>query len=335
MKAAFIHSQGPVENITIGDFPDPLPGSDEVAIRVVFSTINPIDVYIRSGMAPMNFPMPFIPGCDFSGVIESVGHQVQGWSVGDRVWGSNQGLLGRQGTLAEKVVCHPQFLYPIPIGVTFESAAACGLVGITAAIGLFQKAQLKAGEKLFVSGGGGAIGSTVIQMAHAVGAHIAATSSSDEKVRECADLGAGFVQNYTDPVWMDAIHHAVPKGFDVLWETSRSPNFDALVSLAADNARIILMAGRDARPEFPVGPFYVKGCALFGFAMFKSPPHLQREAADFVNDLMAHGKLVPKIAAHFSLQEAANAHSLQESMTLNPSPHSPAGKILVQITDTI
>lgn len=335
MKAAFIRSKGPVDNLEVGEFPNPEPGNDEVVIRVVISAVNPIDVYIRSGMALMNVPMPFIPGCDFSGVIESVGNQVQGWSAGDRVWGSNQGLLGRQGTLAEKVVCHPQFIYPIPDGITFESAAAGGLVGITAAIGLFQKAQLMSGESIFISGGGGAIGSTVIQMARAVGAHVAATSSSDEKVRECNGLGARFVQKYTDPGWMDAIRHAVPAGFDVLWETSRSPNFDALVSLAADNARLILMAGRDARPEFPVGPFYVKGCALFGFAMFKSPPHQQREAAHLVNDLMAHGKLLPKIAAHFSLHEAANAHSLQESMTLNPSPNSPTGKILVHISDTL
>jgi NADPH2:quinone reductase len=78
--------------------------------------VNPIDTYIRSGLVPMELPRPFIVGCDFAGIVEAVGLEVTQFRVGDRVWGSNQGLLGRQGTFAEQIVVDEAWAYPIPGG---------------------------------------------------------------------------------------------------------------------------------------------------------------------------------------------------------------------------
>ena len=97
MKAAFIHATGPASNIQFGDQPRPEPRHNQALVRVTAVSVNPIDTYIRSGLVPMELPRPFIVGCDLAGVVESVGADVTRFKPRDRVWGSNQGLLGRQG----------------------------------------------------------------------------------------------------------------------------------------------------------------------------------------------------------------------------------------------
>src|SRR6188472_2783902 len=98
MKAAYINHTGPPENIVIGDLPTPTPAEGQVLVRVKAAALNPVDTYIRGGSIPMNIPLPFVVGCDLAGVVEKVGSSAKRFKVGDRVWGSCQGLLGRQGT---------------------------------------------------------------------------------------------------------------------------------------------------------------------------------------------------------------------------------------------
>jgi NADPH2:quinone reductase len=131
MKAAFIDAPGPPDAIRYGDLPTPTPKDGEVLVRVAASALNPIDVYIRGGSVAMPLPRPFIPGCDLAGTVEGVGPNVARFKPGDRVWGSNQGLLGRQGTAAEYVCTSEEWLYPTPAGVADLAAAAGALTGIT------------------------------------------------------------------------------------------------------------------------------------------------------------------------------------------------------------
>jgi NADPH2:quinone reductase len=119
-----------------------------------------------------------------------------------------------------------------------------------------------------------------------------------------------------------------PDGVNVFWETMREPDFDFIVGTLAERGKIILMAGRDARPEFPVGPFYVKGCSMHGFVMFKASPEELRACADDMNQWMAAGKLKANISKVFPLSETAAAHRLQESNTLEKAG-SLAGKIVM------
>ena len=158
MKAAYIEKTGSVDQITYGDLPKPKATGAQVVVQVKAVSVNPIDTYIRSGAVAMELPKPFIVGCDLAGVVESVGPEAKRVKIGDRVWGSNQGLLGRQGTFAQFAAVEEQWLYPIPEEVSFEDAAAIALVGITAHLGLFRDAQLKMGEKVFVHGGSGGVG---------------------------------------------------------------------------------------------------------------------------------------------------------------------------------
>lgn len=329
MKAAYINQVGPPENIQYGDLPTPTPTGAQVLVKVKAVAVNPIDTYIRNGANYWELPKPFVIGCDLAGEVTAVGPQAQRFRVGDRVWGSNQGLMGRQGTFAEYCAVDEGWLYPTPTNVSDEDAAACALVGITAHLGLFQHARLKAGESIFVNGGSGGVGAMVIQMAKALGARVIATAGSDEKLAECRQLGADAVVNYKTQDIAGAVKEFAPNGVQVYWETTREPDFDKIVSYLGERGRVILMAGREARPAFPVGPFYVKGCSLHGFVMFKASQDEQRTTATGINDLLARGQLRAKISRIFPLAEAATAHRLQEDNTLRKAG-TLAGKIILK-----
>lgn len=318
MKAAFIRHNGDPSVIEFTDLPDPELRPSEVLVRVGAVSVNPIDTYIRAGAVAMASTFPYVLGCDVAGTVAAVGPQVKRFRVGDRVWGSNQGLFGRQGTFAELAAIDEKWLYPTPAGQTDAEAAAGALVGLTAHLGLFQHASLKAGEVVFVNGGAGGVGSAVIQMAKAVGAKVIATAGRPETLAQCTKLGADLVLNYREANLDDRIRaFALPHGgLQVWYETQREPTFERTVSLMAPRGRIILMAGRQARPIFPVGPFYVKDLRLIGFAMFNGTPDEQRTAAEEMNRWSAEGRWKPQIGVQFPLSQTAEAHRLQEQNTL-------------------
>jgi NADPH2:quinone reductase len=329
MKAAYINQPGPPENIIVGELPTPEPSGKQVFVRVAAAALNPVDTYIRAGTIQMNIPLPFIIGCDLGGVVERVGPNAKRFKKGDRVWGTNQGLLGRQGTFAEYACVDEEWLYPTPASVDDDTAAACALVGITSHLGLVRDAKLRAGETLFVNGGTGGVGSMVVQMSKAIGARVITTAGTDEKVAECRKLGADVAINYKTEDVASRVKEAAPDGVNVWWETLREPNFDTTVPLLSARGRMILMAGRDARPQFPVGPFYVKGCHLYGFAMFNATPDEQRAAADDINRWLVEGKIKPRIDRVMRLDEAAAAHHLQEENTIGKAG-TLAGKIVIK-----
>jgi NADPH:quinone reductase len=329
MKAAYFETTGSPEVIWYGDLPDPQPQAGEVRVKIAAVAVNPIDTYIRSGAVSMPMPKPFIPGCDLAGVVDKLGPGVTRFKVGDRVWGSNQGLLGRQGTFAEFCCPHEDFLYPIPAGVADDQAAAIALVGITAHLGLFMCAKLQPGETVFVYGGTGGVGSTVVQMTKAVGAKAVTTVGSEEKAQQARALGADLAINYkTENVAAKVKEFTGGKGVHVWFETLREPDYDRTVDLMMSRGRIVVMAGRQARPPFPHGPFYVKCLSLFGFAIFNMPPEEQRHCAEDINRWLVEKKLKANIGRRMKLSETAAAHQLQEENTLK-SAGTLAGKIVL------
>lgn len=329
MKAAYINEPGPASSIIYGDVPDPEVTGSKVLVKVGAVSINPIDTYIRGGMIPMDLPKPFIVGCDLAGTVEAVGPDVRFLQPGDRVWGSNQGLLGRQGTFSEYALIDECWLYPTPEEVSDEAVAAVALVGITAHLGLVRDANLEKGESIFVNGGSGGVGSTVIQMAKALGARVIATAGSDERVEACRQLGADLAINYKTQDVAAEVKKLCPAGVNVWWETTREPEFDTIVAQLAPRGRIVLMAGREARPAFPVGPFYVKQCKMFGFVMFLATPDEQTECADDINEWLVSGAVKPKIDRVMPLSETAVAHQLQEENTIGKAG-TLAGKIVLK-----
>jgi NADPH:quinone reductase len=328
MKAAYIEKPGSPENIVFGTLPKPKPVGSQVLVKVKAVAVNPVDTYVRAGMYTMDLPKPFIVGCDLAGVVEAVGPEAVKYKPGDRVWGSNQGLLGRQGTFAEFAAVDENWLYATPDEVADTDAAAMALTGITAHLGCFRIANLKMGEKVFIHGGTGGVASVVIQMARAIGARVLTTAGSDEKVQLCRQIGANVAINYKTGDLQSALTKFGP--IDLWWETLREQDLDLAVQHMAMRGRIIVMAGRDSRPPLPVGPFYVKDCSLHGFAMFNAPADEQRKCAAEINRWMARGRLKPIIGKTFPLAKAAAAHRLQEDNTLRHAG-TLTGKIVLTV----
>lgn len=317
MKAAFFEATGTPDVLQFGELPTPEPKAGEIRVKVLAATVNPIDTYVRSGLAAMGGPFPFVTGRDFAGIVDAVGPSVSRFKPVDRVWGANQGSGGRTGSCAEFCLTGEGFAYPIPANVPDEQAAACALVGITAHLGLFQCGKLKPGEWVYVSGGTGGVGTMVIQMAKVAGANVATTVGSEEKAAMARSLGADAVINYkTDDVPARLKEAAGGAGFNVWYETQPPGDLDKTIELMAPRGRIVVMAGRTAKPSFTNGPFYVKGLSMHGFAMFNFTAAEQQHCAEEMNQWLSAGKLKALVGRRFDLKDVATAHRLQEENTL-------------------
>lgn len=333
MKAAVITETGSPDVIQCIDAPIPEPKPTELLIRVGAVAVNPIDTYIRGGVIPMPIQFPYIVGCDFAGTVEKIGSDVRAVNVGDRVWGSNQGLFGRQGTFAEYITVDSQWCYSTPRDQSDTEAAAGALVGITAHLGLFLHAGLKGGEYVFVNGGTGGVGSAVVQLAKSVGAKVVTTAGTEEKREHARKLGADLALDYKSPSLEDDIRKFLQsdsdgKGFHVWFETQRQPHLERAIGLMRQRGRVVLMAGRDARPDFPLGKFYTNDLRIIGFAMFNATPDEQREAGRHLGQMYDAGNWKPQVGKTFPLAEAAAAHRLQEENTLQNSG-TLSGKIVL------
>jgi NADPH:quinone reductase len=154
------------------------------------------------------------------------------------------------------------------------------------------------------------------------------TAGTDEKVNRCRDMGADLAINYKTQDVDSEIKRFAPQGVNVWWETLRDPNFERAIPLLAMRGRMIVMAGREARPQFPVGPFYTKDCSIHGFAMFNATAAEQHAAALDINAWAAEGKLRAPIDRVLPLSKAAEAHRLQEESTIKKTA-SLSGKIVL------
>ncbi|MEM6978205.1 MAG: NADPH:quinone reductase, partial [Planctomycetota bacterium] len=316
MKAAFITQTGGCNSLTWDDFPEPAPGPEDVVIEVAAAAVNPIDTYVRSGAVAMDLPLPFVPGCDAAGVVTQIGDQVRRVAVGDRVWTTNQGLQGRQGTIAERIAVDQAWVYSLPEPISFQHAAAAALVGVTAHLGLHREVKIEPGESLLVIGGAGGVGSMVVQLALASGLRVIATGTTSAKRDYLRSLGVDSVIDPNVASIADSVRDIEPDGVNVFWETRREPDFELAVGVLAPRGRMVLMAGRDATPAFPVGPFYVNELSVHGFVMFKATPGEMRRAAEDLTRTMLAGKLTPPIGLCLPMSEAAEAHRRQEAATL-------------------
>jgi len=330
MRAAYIDQTGPPEVIKVGDLPRPEPEPGQVLVRVQAVSLNPIDLYIRSGAVAMPLSFPYIVGCDLSGTVEKTGPGCSRFRVGDGVWGSNQGLLGRQGVASEYSAVDEGWLYPKPALLEDSGAAAMALVGITAHLGLFEFGRLKKGEAVYVPGGSGGVGSMVVQMAKAAGARVATVAGSPERVELCRRLGADLAMNNKTDNIPAGLREFAPEGIDVWYETQREPNLEVSVPLLRKHGRMILIAGRAAKPSLPLGAFYPRNCAILGFAIFNSSQEQQRRCADEIVHWIEEGLLRPIVGRTFPLSAAADAERFLEEVTVKGAG-SLTGKVVITI----
>ena len=326
MKAAYIEQTGPADSIIVGDLPKPELGPGQVLVRVRAAAFNPIDLYIRSGAVAMPLPLPYIVGTDFAGTVEALGEGASRFTVGDRVWGSNQGMLGRQGTASEYAAVDQEMAYPTPDGQSDVEAAAQALVGITAHLGLFRHGNLRSGETVYVPGGSGGVGSMVVQMAKAKGARVATSAGSPDRVELCRTLGADLALDYKADDIPARLREFAPEGFDIWYETQREPNLEVSVPLLRARGRMVIIAGRTAKPAIPIGSLYTRNCSLLGFAMFNATSDEQRHAANEIIGWVGSGHLKPLIGQTFPLDDAAKAQKAMEENKV-----AGAGKVVLEV----
>lgn len=330
MRAAYIEETGSPEAIRVGDLPIPEAGPGQALVRIRAVALNPFDLYLRSGMVAMPMAFPYVLASDFAGVVEKVGPGAGRFRPGDRVWGSNQGLMGRQGVAAEFASIDEEWLNPTPALLPDPDAAAMAMVGITAHLGLFHRAGLKEGESVYVPGGAGGVGSMVVQMAKAVGARVATSAGSPERVDLCKQLGADLAFNYkTDDLRARLIEFA-PEGVDVWYETQREPDLATSVPLLRKRGRMVLMAGRAATPALPLGSFYPRDCSILGFAMFNASAEEQRRCASDMVRWIEDGRLKPLVGRAFPLDDAADAERFLEANTIGKAGDL-AGKVVILV----
>ncbi|MFE1157843.1 NAD(P)H-quinone oxidoreductase, partial [Streptomyces sp. NPDC058830] len=259
MHAITISEPGGPEALAWAEVPDPVPGEGEVLVEVVASAVNRADIMQRQGFYdPPPGSSPY-PGLECSGRIAALGPGVSGWSVGDEVCALLAG-----GGYAEKVAVPAGQLLPVPEGVGLKEAAALPEVVCTVWSNVFMVAHLRPGETLLVHGGSSGIGTMAIQLAKAVGAKVAVTAGTKEKLERCAELGADILINYREQDFVAEVEDATGgAGADVILDNMGAKYLDRNVQALAVNGRLAIIGMQGGRKgELNIGALLAKRAAV-------------------------------------------------------------------------
>lgn len=223
------------------DFPMPEMTFSHILIRVLATSVNPVDYKIRSGIVPDIAPdFPAILHGDVAGVIEAVGEGVTNFKVGDEVYACAGGVKGIRGSLAEYMLADAKLVARKPQSLTWREAAALPLVSITAWSGLIDRAKVQPGQKVLVYGGTGGVGHIAVQLAKWAGATVYTTVSTEEKAAIARQLGADYVINYRQQSVENYMReHTNGQGFDVVFDTIGDDHLQIAFQAAALNGTVI------------------------------------------------------------------------------------------------
>lgn len=293
--------------------PDPVPGQGEVLVDVAATAVNRADVMQRQGSYdPPPGASPY-PGLECSGRITALGSGVSGWSVGDEVCALLAG-----GGYAEKVVVQAGLLLPVPAGVSLHQSAALPEVACTVWSNVFMISHLRPGETLLVHGGSGGIGTMAIQLAKAIGARVAVTDGSREKLEFCAGLGADVLINYREQDFVAEIDRATNgAGADVILDIMGAEYLDRNVKALAVNGRLAIIGMQGGiMGELNIIALLSKEGTITATSLRARP--LSEKAAivagvrEHVWPLIASGQVRPIVDRELPMPEAAGAHRLME-----------------------
>jgi putative PIG3 family NAD(P)H quinone oxidoreductase len=325
VKAITLPQPGGPEALVLDDVPDPMPRPGEVVVEVVAAGVNRADVMQRQGHYDPPPGSSAYPGLEVSGRIAQLGDGVDGWSVGDEVCALLTG-----GGYAEKVTVPAGQLLPVPAGVSLEDAAALPEVACTVWSNIFMTANIQPGEVLLVHGGGSGIGTMAVQLGREVGARVAVTAGSPEKLEVCRELGASILVNYRTEDFEAVVREATDgHGADVILDTIGAKYLARNVGLLAVNGRLVvigLQGGRTA--EINLGAMLAKRCALVATTLRARPAAekavIVAAVREHVWPLIESGRVRPIVHAAYPLGDAAGAHREMEAST-----H--VGKLLLRV----
>src|SRR3954468_19737987 len=314
MYAITIPEPGGPETLVWAKVPDPVPGEGEVLVEVVAGAVNRADLLQRQGFYDPPPGASSYPGLECSGRIAEIGPGVSGWSVGDEVCALLAG-----GGYAQKVAVPAGQLLPVPEGVGLKEAAALPEVVCTVWSNVFMVAHLRPGETLLVHGGSSGIGTMAIQLAKAVGAKVAVTAGTKEKLERCAALGADILIDYKEQDFVAEVKEATGgAGADVILDNMGAKYLDRNVRALAVNGRLAVIGLQGGmKGELNLGVLLAKRAAISATSLRARP--LEEKAAivaavrEHVWPLFAAGQVRPVIDRELRMPDAAEAHRLVEA----------------------
>ena len=215
MRTVVITKFGPPEVLQFLDLDIPSIGARDVLVRTRAIGLNFAEVFARLGYYPGIPKPPFVPGIEFSGIVEAAGSDVRGLKKGDRVFG-----ITKHNAYAEYIAVPKDYLMRMPHAMTFEDAAAFGVASMTAYHGLVTLAHLRKEERLLIHAAAGGVGTAALQVAKHFGAIAYATVGSQAKMKVAEELGAEIVINYSDHDFADVIRNETDgRGLDVIFDS--------------------------------------------------------------------------------------------------------------------
>ncbi len=328
MKVQMIRENGGPEVLESATEERPSAGAGQVLVKVAASSVNTADLMARSLGPVVDFipTPPAVLGMDFAGTVEAVGEGVEGYSVGDEVYGCSGGVAHHQGTLAEYLAADARLIAHKPKTLSMVEAAALPLVSITAFEALFDRMGLEAGHSVLIHGGAGGVGHVAIQLARSAGATVFATDHGQERLATIARMGGTPIDYVEEKVGDYVERYTKGKGFDMVFDTVGGPNLPTSLAAVRLNGPV---ATTVSIGEVDLTTAHLRGASLHVVYMLIPLIHghgneRHGEILEAVARLVDAGALEPVVDSVFPLEQAADAHRKLESKTA-------IGKVVVEV----
>lgn len=313
MRAMVLRTYGQTEPFEAAEVDKPEAGAGQVLVEIAASSVNVVDTMIRAmgGALPLSPPTPAILGMDFAGTVASLGEGVEGYSVGEQVYGCAGGLANLPGTLADYIAADNALIAHKPANLSMREAAALPLVGITAYEGL-ARAAVGPGQRVLVHGGSGGVGHVALQLARHLGAQVYATGGGERQLALIERLGATPIDYRAQTVDSYVAQHTSGAGFDVVFDSVGGANMTNSFAAAALNGHVVSTV---ALCEIDLSPAHFKGLSLH--VVFMPIPMLYNLGRAVHGETLARlarivesGALAPVLdESRFSLPEVGAAHA--------------------------
>lgn len=295
------------DQLQLNEVAVPQPGPSQVLIRNRAAALNFFDLLQIQGKYQVKSTLPFTPGAEVAGVVESVGDGVTALAPGDRVLAFTSG-----GGYAEYSLADSFRTFRMPDAMSFAEGASLPIVYHTSWFALKQRAALREGEWLLVHAGGSGVGMSAIQIGKALGARVVATAGSQRKLKFALEQGAEHAIDYSTPDWVDRVKEITERrGADVIYDPVGGDVFDLSTKCIAREGRILVIGFAGGRiPSIQTNRLLLKNISVVGVFWgdyANSRPWYMSETQTALEQLYATGAIHPVVGRRYALADARQA----------------------------